>query len=232
VFAHGDLQVTHVFVDGDEITGVIDWSEAGHGDALYDLATLTLGHEEHLGDIVAGYSTHVDPDVIRAWWSWRSLVAARWLIEHGFDPSSPGARVRRAEIHDVRLHEPEDRDQRPHQRRQRSRPSAILKSVSHLSARQALRAAAPLPLSEVDITGCIESRPRNEAGERQLTPAEGAFAQAFATSLQQVTPAQRAGLQATAGNIAEAVVEVVLVDLGWSPLYHDDRPSSGGHGVD
>jgi hypothetical protein len=28
--------------------------------------------------------------VIRAWWSLRSLQAARWLIEHGFDPSSPG----------------------------------------------------------------------------------------------------------------------------------------------
>jgi hypothetical protein len=70
--------------------------------------------------------------------------------------------------------------------------------VSHLSASQALRAAAPLPLSEVDITGCIESRPRTEAGERQLTPAEAAFAQAFATSLQQLPEAQRAGLQATA----------------------------------
>ena len=39
VFAHGDLQITHMFVDGDQITGVIDWSEAGQGDALYDLAT-------------------------------------------------------------------------------------------------------------------------------------------------------------------------------------------------
>src|SRR5215471_4692438 len=54
VFTHGDLQITHVFVDGDELTGVIDWSEAAQGDALYDLATLTLGHEEHLGDVVAG----------------------------------------------------------------------------------------------------------------------------------------------------------------------------------
>jgi Phosphotransferase enzyme family len=27
VFMHGDLQVTHVFVDVDEITGVVDWSE-------------------------------------------------------------------------------------------------------------------------------------------------------------------------------------------------------------
>jgi aminoglycoside phosphotransferase len=90
VFTHGDLQVTHVFVDGDEITGVIDWSEAAQGDGLWDLASLTLGHQEHLADVVAGYGAQVDLDVIRAWWSLRSLVAARWLIEHGFDPSSPG----------------------------------------------------------------------------------------------------------------------------------------------
>ena len=31
VFAHGDLQVAHVFVDGDTITGVVDWSDAGQG---------------------------------------------------------------------------------------------------------------------------------------------------------------------------------------------------------
>jgi hypothetical protein len=60
------------------------------GDALYDLAILTLGHEEHLGDVVVGYGTDVDLDVIRAWWSLRSLQAARWLIEHGFDPDAPG----------------------------------------------------------------------------------------------------------------------------------------------
>jgi aminoglycoside phosphotransferase (APT) family kinase protein len=93
VFTHGDLQVDHVFVDGDEITGVLDWSEAAQGDALYDLATLTLGHEERLGDVVAGYGTDVDLDVIRAWWSLRSLRGVRWLIEHGFDPSSPGCEV-------------------------------------------------------------------------------------------------------------------------------------------
>jgi aminoglycoside phosphotransferase (APT) family kinase protein len=90
VFIHGDLQVDHVFVAGDQITGVIDWSEAAPGDALHDLAILTLGHQEHLGNVVAGYGTDVDLDVIRAWWSLRSLRAARWLIEHGFDPSSPG----------------------------------------------------------------------------------------------------------------------------------------------
>jgi hypothetical protein len=28
--------------------------------------------------------------VIRGWWSLRSLRAARWLVEHGFDPDTPG----------------------------------------------------------------------------------------------------------------------------------------------
>lgn len=93
VFTHGDLQIAHVFVDGDEISGVIDWSEASRGDALYDLASLTLGHEEHLGAVIAGYGTEVDLDVIRAWWSLRSLLAVRWLVEHGFDPASPGCEV-------------------------------------------------------------------------------------------------------------------------------------------
>jgi Ser/Thr protein kinase RdoA (MazF antagonist) len=93
VFTHGDLQVAHVFVEVDEITGVIDWSDAGQGDPLYDLASLTLGHEERLGDVVAGYGTDVDLDVIRAWWSLRSLLAVRWLVEHGFDPFSPGCEV-------------------------------------------------------------------------------------------------------------------------------------------
>jgi aminoglycoside phosphotransferase (APT) family kinase protein len=86
VFTHGDLQVDHVFVAGDEVTGVIDWSEASRGDALFDLATLTLGHQEHLGDVAAGYGTDVDRDLIRAWWSLRCLLNVRWLVEHGFGP--------------------------------------------------------------------------------------------------------------------------------------------------
>ncbi|MFF8602186.1 phosphotransferase family protein [Streptomyces sp. NPDC015232] len=92
-FTHGDLQVAHVFVEGEKVTGVIDWSEAGRGDALYDLATFTLGHEQHLDDVIAGYGTGVDRDVIRAWWSLRSLLAVRWLVEHGFDPFAPGCEV-------------------------------------------------------------------------------------------------------------------------------------------
>ena len=93
VFTHGDLQSAHVFVRGGEVTGIIDWSEAGPGDAMSDLATLTLGREERLTDVVAGYGAPVDLDVVRGWWSLRSLCAVPWLIEHGFDPFAPGCEV-------------------------------------------------------------------------------------------------------------------------------------------
>jgi aminoglycoside phosphotransferase (APT) family kinase protein len=94
VFTHGDLQAAHVFVDGDEVTGLIDWSDACRGDALFDLAILTLGHPEHLGDVVTGYGGDVDLDVVRAWWSLRCLIAVRWLAEHGFGPLEDMPEVR------------------------------------------------------------------------------------------------------------------------------------------
>ena len=86
VFIHGDLQVDHVFVDADVVTGIVDWSEASQGDALSDLATLTLGHVEHLDDVVAGYGTSVDRELVQGWWSLRCLLNVRWLAEHGFGP--------------------------------------------------------------------------------------------------------------------------------------------------
>lgn len=86
-FVHGDLQPDHVFVDEDDrVTGVIDWSGAGAGDPLLDLAVLTLGHPQHLGDVVAGYGRDVELQAVRAWWSYRCLTAVPWLAEHGFGP--------------------------------------------------------------------------------------------------------------------------------------------------
>jgi hypothetical protein len=83
-FIHGDLQITHVFVEGDEVTGIIDWSEAAPGDALFDLATLSLAHEENLDDLLVGYGGDVDRDLIRGWWAWRCLVVVRWLADAGY----------------------------------------------------------------------------------------------------------------------------------------------------
>ena len=50
---------------------------------MYALATLTLAHEEHLDDVIEGYGGDVEIDVIRAYWSLRSLMEIRWLVEHG-----------------------------------------------------------------------------------------------------------------------------------------------------
>ena len=88
-FIHGDLHIEHVFVDGDEVSGIIDWSEARQGDALFDLASLSLANEAHLDDLLAGYGNAVDVAMIRAWWSWRCLVVVRWLSENGYgDPQT------------------------------------------------------------------------------------------------------------------------------------------------
>ncbi len=83
-FIHGDLHLEHVFADGDVITGIIDWSEAGPGDPLFDLASFTLGHEDHLDDVLDGYGSGIDRDLIRSWQSLRCLTAVRWLIENGY----------------------------------------------------------------------------------------------------------------------------------------------------
>ena len=80
MFIHGDLQIVHVLDDGDGASGVGDWSKDGQGDAMYDLATLTLAHEEHLYDVMAGYGGHIEIDVIRVYWSLRSLMEIRWLV--------------------------------------------------------------------------------------------------------------------------------------------------------
>lgn len=94
VFTHGDLQAAHVFVDGDDVTGLIDWSDACRGDALFDLAVLTLGHPERLSDVVTGYGGDVDLDRVRGWWSVRCLIAVRWLVERGFGPVEEMPEVR------------------------------------------------------------------------------------------------------------------------------------------
>lgn len=88
-FVHGDLHIEHVFVDGDEVTGFIDWSEARQGDPVYDIATLALGHPERLDDLLAGYGRDVDRDLVRGWWSWRCLGSIQWLYENGYgEPDS------------------------------------------------------------------------------------------------------------------------------------------------
>lgn len=84
VFIHGDLHLEHVFVDGDEVTGIIDWSEARQGDPLFDIASITLANKDHLDAVIDGYGGNLDRSLVRAWWSCRCLLGVRWLIENGY----------------------------------------------------------------------------------------------------------------------------------------------------
>jgi hygromycin-B 4-O-kinase len=54
---HGDLLAGNVLVDGDRISGIIDWGNSMAGDPLYDVAWLTFWAPWHPG---------LDPDLVRA----------------------------------------------------------------------------------------------------------------------------------------------------------------------
>ena len=86
VFIHGDLHVLHVLVDGDSVSGILDWSEAAPGDAAFDLASLTLAHPERLDDVLEGYGGEIDRSLVESWWSYRSLTVVRWLMENDYGP--------------------------------------------------------------------------------------------------------------------------------------------------
>ena len=86
MFIHGDLHIEHVLIDGVTVTGLLDWSEAAPGDAVFDLGSLTLAHPDRLDDLLAGHGDDIDRDRIHAWWSYRCLTAVRWVVENGYGP--------------------------------------------------------------------------------------------------------------------------------------------------
>jgi aminoglycoside phosphotransferase (APT) family kinase protein len=69
------------------VAAIIDWSEAGPGDPLADLASLTQGHREYLDDVLLGYGGDVDRDAIRGYWTLGKLNGVRFMTQHGFDAS-------------------------------------------------------------------------------------------------------------------------------------------------
>ncbi|HET9022057.1 MAG TPA: phosphotransferase [Ornithinibacter sp.] len=102
VFTPRRPQCDHLFVDGDEVSGVLDWSEAGQGDAMFDLAIRRSDTQN-----TSSTSSQDTEPVSTSTWSARAgpceaSRAIRWLIDHGFGPFSSGMRGRRAPISEVR----------------------------------------------------------------------------------------------------------------------------------
>jgi hypothetical protein len=86
----------------------------------------------------------------------------------------------------------------------------------------AMGSAGRLPLDGEMVAACIDPRER---------PQDADLAVAFARGLAALAPAQRRGaLAGLIGHLAESVAESLLVDAGWSPVWHFVGP--GRHGVD
>jgi hypothetical protein len=88
------------------------------------------------------------------------------------------------------------------------------------SLRQALRAAAAIPVSDDAITDCLD----------YSAPADARFDRALRLGLASLSPGERRGLNRVTGEVAESVAELLLADVGLSVFWHITTP--GFHGVD
>ncbi len=90
---HGDLVGENVLVEGDEVVGVLEWSETRVGDPADDLAWLGVGTAQSaLDPVVAAYSAArrelPDRDLRRRARLAGELNVARWLL-HGVSTGDP-----------------------------------------------------------------------------------------------------------------------------------------------
>lgn len=84
---HGDLVAEHVLVDGDEVSGVIDWSDAKVADPADDLAWIAVGADEDALESVLEAYSHARRETTDRHLAVRARLAgelalARWLL-HG-----------------------------------------------------------------------------------------------------------------------------------------------------
>ena len=86
----------------------------------------------------------------------------------------------------------------------------------------ALGRAPAVGLEASVVSGCLDLERR---------PQDLPFAIAWTRSLAALPPGQRRGaLAGVTGHVAESVVEILLVDLGYHPIHHFIGP--GRHGID
>ncbi|MFG2696568.1 hypothetical protein [Kitasatospora sp. NPDC048407] len=94
-FTHGDVQLAHVSLDGDGdgATGTVDRSEAGQGHPPVRPRHLHPRTSGRPRQRPAGYGTDVDFNLIHTWWSLRSLLAVRGLVDPTSTLYAPGCEV-------------------------------------------------------------------------------------------------------------------------------------------
>lgn len=87
--------------------------------------------------------------------------------------------------------------------------------------RHPITGAAALPLDRDMVARCLDVNER---------PSDATFATAFERTLAALdVGARRGALGGFIGHVAESVVEVVLEDLGWTPVWHFVGPGPPPH---
>lgn len=89
---HGDCGPYHWLLRDGEVVAALDFGDAGLGDPMYDLATLTLWDRDRLPVVLAGYGadgafTAYAEELQLPYHVIRHLAAVDWLVDHGFDPT-------------------------------------------------------------------------------------------------------------------------------------------------
>jgi aminoglycoside phosphotransferase (APT) family kinase protein len=82
---HLDYHPANTLIDGNRLTGVVDWDGAARGDRHLDLVTLRfdLTHRApHLTPLIDERLAAADPALIRAYWAHMSLRQVDWSIRH------------------------------------------------------------------------------------------------------------------------------------------------------
>jgi aminoglycoside phosphotransferase (APT) family kinase protein len=74
VFLYGDFHLSHVYSDGNRITGILDWARALAGDFNYDLAATSYFLGDEFDEFMRGYGGETDPERIE---EYRFVIAQR-----------------------------------------------------------------------------------------------------------------------------------------------------------
>ena len=90
-WCHGDLQPEHVLVDpaASRVAAIIDWADQGSGDVGWDVAVLTIDHDQYRDAFLAGYGAGVAlraalDQLLPLYGVVRLIGEATWFAAHGY----------------------------------------------------------------------------------------------------------------------------------------------------
>jgi aminoglycoside phosphotransferase (APT) family kinase protein len=85
---HGDLHPRHIYAEGNQFTGFIDWGDAAFGDPLFDLGRFSRAGVAATDALLRGYGIERTPELDRTFALYRvvwSLMAMHWELAAGGD---------------------------------------------------------------------------------------------------------------------------------------------------